>query len=129
MANSLQDVCITPRNGGGEEGGGGLALVCLTVSKNNEYQMAFARISTLALCQECMLMLEAASTFALDDFKTSVDQLQQIEFYFSVHCMKQTNKRRCVRSLTDQRKWRQNEVRTSMAQADHQTLTSFAVFQ
>ena len=77
--------------------------------------MAFARISTLALCQECMLMLEVASTFALDDFKTSVDQLQQIEFYFSVHCMKQRNKRRCVRSLTDQRKWRQNEVRTSMA--------------
>ena len=108
MANSLQDVCITPRKGGGEGGGGGehYSLFLLTVKQT-----------------------EAASTFALDDFKTSVDQLQQIEFYFSVHCMKQRNKRRCVRSLTDQRKWRQNEVRTSMAQADHQTLTSFAVFQ
>ena len=77
----------------------------------------------------CFHQAEAASTFALDDFKTSVDQLQQIEFYFSVHCMEQRNKRRCVRSLTDQRKWRQNEVRTSMVQADHQTLTSFAIFQ
>ena len=31
---------------------------------------------------------EAATKFAFGDFKTSVDQLQQIELYFSVHCRK-----------------------------------------
>ena len=31
---------------------------------------------------------EAATKFASGDFKTSVDQLQQIELYFSLHCRK-----------------------------------------
>ena len=37
---------------------------------------------------------EASTKFALDDFKTSVDQLQQIELYFFVYCTKKRDDQR-----------------------------------